>query len=66
MNVHASGDDGVGLLGSHHLQHGLNNLVAAHPEDSCAKNMLGLRINRDFHEARRLAHFTRAAYLGHH
>ena len=65
MNVHRALNNGGGRFRIHHVEDGVDDLVAARAEDHGAQNLARPGIDKYFHEAFRLALFDGAFDFGH-
>ena len=63
--VHRALENGVGRLRVHRIQHAVDHFVAAGPEHGGAKNLAGVRVDDNFHQAGRLAFLDRASDARH-
>src|SRR5215468_5685801 len=65
MNVHGALNHRVWRLGVHHVQEGMNYLIALDPQERRSKNLFRFGIHQNFHESVRLAFLPSTADLRH-
>src|SRR6266567_4404325 len=65
MDVHRALHDRHGRLGIHQIENAVHHFVAGKAEQRCAKDLLGVLVDQDFHEALSFALFIGAADILH-
>src|SRR3954464_3438462 len=65
MDMHGTLDDGVGRLHIHHVEQGMDDLVAAGSQDACPENLLAVGVDQNLHEAVGLTLLDRSSNFRH-
>src|SRR5438552_12993163 len=65
MNVHGALNHRVWRIGVHHVEDGMNYLIALDPEERRSKDLFRFGVHQNFHESVRLAFLPRTADFRH-